>query len=354
MFMGVALFASFAIGGLFEDGETTEDLVDEEGNNEPGSIAKIIGEGDEEEQENAVDGGSETIRPDIVFSDLDAAHWDTENFQSLSPDQLTDMSIDTDRAVYVADTGLAENVDVSEWSHAIVYSGEGDTVIGGEDHPEGEQFAVISSGGSVVLGGDGDGVFIALNDGGVLQAGAGDDLLVSDSGAAHLDGGDGNDTIYACNSDWVPPSATSRFEDYTDSSIDTVSGGAGNDVIVASSGDIVNSGTGSDEIFLFGYHNSVQDFEVGCDRIISFLPSEQSEGGSSIPIQNELFELFEDGTVLQIQYDGENILSVPSDGELNVAFSNHSNLESLTFILQGDSAFDGADIVFMYYPTVES
>ncbi len=354
MLMGVAMLASLAIGSLFGDDEMPEDVLDEEDNNGPDLVTGIFGGDDEGDQEGPTDGGSAPAFPGIVFSDLDEAHWDTENFQSLSPEELMGNSINTAQAVYVADTELAENVDVSAWTHAIVYSGEGDTVIGGDDHPEGDQFAVISGGGSVVEGGDGDGIFVALNDGNLIRAGGGDDLLVSDSGAAYLDGGEGNDTIFAYNGDWVTPSATSRFEDYSDTSIDTISGGAGDDVIVASSGDIVNSGTGSDEIFLFGYHNSVQDFEVGSDSIISFLPEEPSVEGAVAPIQNELFELIHDGTSLQIQYDGENVLSLPNTSDLNIAFSNQSNLENLTFILRGDSAYDGADVVFMHYPTVES
>jgi Ca2+-binding RTX toxin-like protein len=354
MVMGAAMLASLAIGGLFGDDEMPEDVVDDEDINEPDLVAGILGGDDEGDQDGSVDGGPASAFPDIVFSDLDEVHWDTEDFQSLSPDELAENSINTAQAVYVADTELADNIDVSAWTHAIVYSGEGDTVIGGNDHPEGDQFAVISSGGSVVDGGDGDGVFVALNDGNLIRAGAGDDLLVSDSGAAHLDGGEGDDTIFAYNSDWVTPSATSRFEDYADTGIDTVSGGAGNDVIVASSGDIVNSGTGSDEIFLFGYHNSVQDFEVGSDRIISFLPEELSAEGAALPIQNELFELIDDDAMLQIQYDGESVLSLPNTSDLNIAFSNQSNLENLIYILRGDSAYDGADSIFLHYPTVES
>lgn len=347
MMIGVAMLASLAIGSAFDDGEVQDDTDVNDDTNETDLLDSILDENDGEQLESS-DGGSP--QPNIVFSDLGEAHWDSEDYHSISSEDMEGQSNDTSQAVYVADNEASENLDVTAWSHAIVYSGDGDTVTGGDDHPGDEQFVVISDGGSIVEGGDGDGIFIALNDGNIVKAGAGDDLLLSDGGAAQLEGGAGDDTIYSTNNGWVVPSATSQFEDYFDTSIDTISGGSGNDVIVAASGDIVNSGAGSDEIFLFGYRNSVQDFEVGRDMIVSFLPEGSRHGGAAPSIQEELFELRHEGSLLEIHYDGESLLSVPFSDDLNVAISHEDDPENLIFIMNGDGGYDGADIIFMYYP----
>ncbi len=356
MLIGVAMFVSLAIGGVLgedEDQDGQEDIDGGQDTNGPDLIEAILDVGEQEQQEP--DGNSlEMPPPNIIFSDLSEANWDAENYQLISPNDLSDQTDDNSQALHVVDDEAAEAIDVSAWSHAIVYSGEGDTVYGGNDHLGDDQFAVIATGGSVIEGGDGDGIFIALNDGNIVQAGAGNDLLLSNDGAANLDGEAGNDTIYATHNAWVVPSASSQFEDYFDTSADTISGGSGDDVIVAASGDIVNSGSGSDEIFLFGYQNAVLDFEVGIDSVVSFIPEEPNLEGAAQPIQEDLFELVHDGTFLQIRYDGMDILSVPYDSDLNVAISNQVSSEDLTFVMLGDEAFDGADIVFMYYPTVGS
>lgn len=304
--------------------------------------------------EDAVEDPSSTLEepaetdPTARIEGQTQASWSNDDFEVVGPEDLANAD-ELHANLVVRNEETADTVDVTGAHNAIVYSGEGDQVSGGNDTTDGADFVSVSSGGATVTGGAGDSTFLSSGEGDTIDAGDGDDLVIGGTGSADLSGGDGDDTIYASYPDYAAPTATQTYDMYTDDSVDTIDGGAGDDVIYAGSGDIVTGGEGNDSFALFGLDNTVTDFDAAEDTISLQLPSVVDGVSVVEELSSTNLSTTDDGTTLTVYFKGEVMLSIPSQPGINIAYQNDNSWDAQQYSVEDDFPTENASIVISFF-----
>ncbi len=149
-------------------------------------------------------------------------------------------------------------------------------------------YAVASSRGSKLSGGDGDDTLIGRGGRDKMSGGAGDDLMIGGGSRDKMVGGDGNDSIYGGSG--TDKIAGGAGDDYIDAGKhrDKVAGGAGNDTILGGKGldkligeagdDYIDGGKDKDKIAA-GEGNDTVFGGKGTDKIAGQEGDDYIDGG---------------------------------------------------------------------------
>ena len=252
---------------------------------------------------------------DFVLTDTGSAEWLEDVVQVVSAsDELLNLSDEV--PVLITNGETADNVDTSGLSNVIVYSGEADTVTGGDMNGV---FISISSGGASVSGGETDGIFLANGEGDTVYAGDGEDLLISGDKGSFLDGGAGDDTIYGSPSDLLVNLPHTSIENYVDQGIDTLQGGAGNDIIYAASGDQISGGEGNDTFHIFGMGASILDYSAEDDNCVIAIEDTKLFPDGIKEYDGKKWETLENEEEVEVYFDGELVLSVSRSEGMHIS-----------------------------------
>lgn len=267
------------------------------------------------------DDGENTETPDILFLEHGTATWSNENFVVNEGAEELEQQ-DPNTPLLVKDSSSDQILDLNDFDHVIVESGEGDTVFGSDNLGLDIDFVSLSTGGALVYGGESDGIFISSGSGDTIFADGGNDLVVGDDGMALFSGGEGNDTIFGSYETYFDPISGDPFDLYTDGSGDTLLGGAGDDFLVGATGDVLAGGSGSDTIHVFGKGSCIEGFNPDQDNLIinieigelNHIPEDYSE------IVNNLVTVEMDGDTF-VTFEGEIIASLSDVVDISVEHS---------------------------------
>ena len=278
---------------------------------------------------------------DFAILDIDSVEWLEEGTHVVS-DADIDESTDQGGPLLVLDTPDADTIDVSGVSNSIVYSSDGDTVIGGD---EGILISV-SEGGSLIEGGESDDIYLSSGENDTILAGGGDDFLLSGNASSLLDGGDGDDTIYGSFEDFFLPTSTTSFDEMVDDANDTLVGGDGNDVIYAASGDSISSGSGDDTITVFGKGAFIDDFDPMNDSCLVVIENDEFSEQEIYSGDVDAFEVIESDHLVNVYFEDSLVLSVNNSHGLQITLSPADNgpLSPVTLFSNGEGAGPGITI----------
>ncbi len=277
---------------------------------------------------------------DFAILDIDSVEWLEESTQVVLDGKIDEIKTE-DGPLLVLDTEDPDTINVSGFSNAIVYSGDGDTVIGGDEGI----FISVSEGGSLIEGGNSDDIYLSSGENDTVLAGGGDDFLISGNDASLLDGGDGNDTIYGSFEEFFLPTSTADFDELVDDASDTLVGGDGDDVIYAASGDSISSGSGDDVITIFGKGAVIDDFDPVNDASLIVLESDNFFDEGIYSVNAGSFQTVESGNLVKVYFEGDLVLSVNNSQGLQIEFKQAREDPPSTVTLYSNGEGTGPGIV---------
>ncbi|MEO9684016.1 MAG: calcium-binding protein [Tateyamaria sp.] len=290
---------------------------------------------------------AEHLPPEVAILSIDSAEWVSEEVPSLDVSQISSIT-DSTEPLNISDGSASELINLSNHANVIVYSGEGDTVFGGETGGAEDIFVSLSTGGAQVIGGDSDGIFLSSGQGDDIFAGAGHDFLLSGIESSTLDGGDGNDTIFGSYSTYFESSSDTTYDELTDGSTDVIYGGRGDDLIYASSGDVVSTGQGSDVVNVFGAGAVLTDFDPVEDRLTVTLENTVlfSEGEDFLLSQ---FNTVEENEQISVYFKDTLIVKLSNSETLDIGLRfGRGETAELVSILSGEVVEDAAVLIVPY------
>lgn len=285
--------------------------------------------------------------PEVAILSIDSAEWTSEEVPSLDASQISSIT-DSTEPLYISDDGGSELINLSAHENVIVYSGEGDTVFGGETGGAEDIFVSLSTGGAQIIGGDSDGIFLSSGEGDDIFAGAGHDFLLSGTESSTLDGGDGNDTIFGSYSTYFESSADTTYDELTDNSTDVIHGGRGDDLIYASSGDVVSTGQGSDVVNVFGAGAVLTDFDPTVDLLTVTLEDTMlfSDGEDFFLSQ---FDTVEEDEQISVYFEGTHIITLNNSEALDIGLRlDRGESADFVSIISGEVVEDVAVLIVPY------
>mgnify|MGYP000215221797 CR=1 FL=1 len=230
--------------------------------------------------------------------------------------------------------------------HDIISGGDGDDIIYGQEGNDiisGDHGADLIDGGTghdFIHGGDGNDTIFGGQGGDTLYGGDGADLIKGGQGHDRLYGGEGDDTLYG-----------GRGNDtlHGGDGADLLNGGSGHDLMYGGSGNDTFHGGAGNDTFVVG--DGVDSVDSGAGRdTIYIAPSalgDDSGGGSTYHVGDDLIKLHEDLTLQKISFDDTNdiarLLAVDSHGK-EVAVDLHgvdrADLSAFESHFDADSSSD--------------
>ena len=331
-FLGMAFLSS-------DEGETSELAGDD------------VADPSNENSDDVLDSFLDMGPPDIHFPMHGSAVWVNGESESYSASDLPQDLGETD-FITITDASGSDEVDVSGIKNSIVYSGEGDTVVGSDAAGDEVVFVSISTGGALVVGGDSDGVFMSDGDGDTIMGEGGDDLIIGGNGISCLDGGEGDDTIYSSNESYFVPTGTVSVNHLSDESMDTLSGGMGDDLLYLGDGDEAFGGSGADTFVSLGLEVVLADFEWGLDQLQVPILGVEVLGDASPNMPwavSEHFSLEQTADGLALTLDNSTIAHLPNSENPSVAFQFNTDAEGVLYSIDGGTPIANASIVITIY-----
>ncbi|WP_299653761.1 calcium-binding protein [uncultured Tateyamaria sp.] len=230
-------------------------------------------------------------------------------------------------------------------------SSSDDDVVEGTDDPEtfetgsGDDEVFADGGNDLISTGDGDDRAFGQGDDDLIFGGEGNDFIRGSGGDDGLFGDGGNDTLFGDSGDdlligadvfdseglfevvdrtgFLPGDDAPFFQpDAETDEADTLNGGVGDDVIFAGSNDVVNTGTGFDDVVLGDWVNpdepvQIADFDPARDAIVYLFEGEaepdvqfgEEDGMATLEVDGESVAVFSNADAFDLAAESAIILS---------------------------------------------
>lgn len=237
--------------------------------------------------------------------------------------------------------GGGDTVTLGNVTDVVIFAGEGDTIIGSDDHTTGRTI-VFLTGGATFTGNLASVDLVLSGTGNVINGGPGNEGVLVLEGGHTLIGGEGNDRLVATPNGAFEYGATHALYNYINTAPNLLDGGEGDDLLIGSFNDTLTGGSGIDTFHIY-FDPSNPAAATGGALITDFVPAvervtleyDSYRLGSPEMLGGELQDLMsveeDNGDTVIIGRNGEEVLRLAGVTDLVVAFRQAGTADYVTF-----------------------